>query len=126
LKIANFDYQGVKPDGLPDSSLAAGAATGIFSQFPNTNSGAIGLNGLFYSFLLRATSVGSGSIQFDSTPGANEYAANETGFNYAPLRTGGGLIVNVRSVPEPSSIALIGAGVAILGCLIPVRRRAKG
>src|SRR5262249_16617825 len=31
LQIANFNFQGMKPDGLPDSSLTAGAAVGIFS-----------------------------------------------------------------------------------------------
>ena len=49
------------------------------------NSGAIGLNGLYYSFLLKAAAPGSGSIQFDPTQGANQYAANETGFNFAPI-----------------------------------------
>ena len=69
LQIANFNYQGVKPDGLPDSSLTSGEATGIFSQYPNTNSGAIGLNGLYYSFLMKAIAPGSGAISFDPTPG---------------------------------------------------------
>jgi hypothetical protein len=123
LQIANFNYQGVKPDGLPDSSLTSGAATGIFSQFPNTNSGAIGLNGLYYSFLVKAISPGSGNIAFDSTAGANEYAANDTGFNYAPLPTVGPLPFTISSVPEPSSIILLAAGVAALGYWTGIRRR---
>lgn len=117
LQIANFNFQGIKPDGLPDSSLTSGAATGIFSQFPNTNSGAIGLNGLYYSFLLKAVGVGTGSIFFDPTPGANQYAANETSFNYAPLVTNGNLRFTISSaaVPEPSSICLLAIGVAAMG-----------
>ena len=117
LQIANFNYQGVKPDGLPDSSLTAGAATGIFSQYPNTNSGAIGLNGLYYSFMLKAIASGSGAISFDPTPGANEYAANETGFNYAPLNTNGNLSFTIgqASVPEPSSIFMFAIGIAAIG-----------
>ena len=117
LQVANFNYQGVKPDGLPDSFLGAGSAIGIFSEYPNTNSGALGLNGLYYSFLLKATSAGSGSISFDPTPGANEYAANETGFNYAPLVTTGNLSFNISpavvpppALPEPSTLALVGLG----------------
>ena len=41
--------------------------------------------------MLKAIAPGSGAISFDPTPGANEYAANETGFNYAPLNTNGNL-----------------------------------
>jgi hypothetical protein len=126
LQIANFNYQGAKPDGLPDSSLTSGAATGIFSQYPNTNSGAIGLNGLYYSFMLKAVAAGTGSISFDPAAGANEYAANETGFNYAPLVTNGNLSFNIAqaAVPEPSSIALLAIGVATLGYRTHARRNA--
>src|SRR4051794_11364310 len=70
LQVANFNAQ---------SSLVAGAANGNFSLSPNPNSGAIGLNGLYYSFMLKAIAPGSGAISFDPTPGANQYAANETG-----------------------------------------------
>jgi hypothetical protein len=128
LQIANFNFQGAKPDSLPDSSLSAGAATGIFSQFPNTNSGAIGLNGLYYSFILQAKAVGSGSISFDSTPGANQYAANDTGFNYAPLPVSGPLsfTISPAAVPEPSSIAMATLGVAIVGGWMLARKRSAG
>jgi PEP-CTERM motif len=122
--ISNF--QGVKPDGLPDSSLTSGAATGIFSQYPNTNSGAIGLNGLYYSFMLKAIAPGSGAISFDPTLGANEYAANETGFNYAPLITNGNLSFTIgqASVPEPSSLCMIAIGGAAIGHRLLARKRA--
>jgi hypothetical protein len=125
LQIANFNFQGLKPDGLPDSSLTSGAATGIFSQYPNTNSGAIGLNGLYYSFMLKAVAVGTGSISFDPTPGANEYAANETGFNYAPLVTAGNLsfTISPAAVPEPSSICMLAIGVAAMGHRLLARKR---
>jgi hypothetical protein len=125
LQIANFNYQGVKPDGLPDSSLTPGAAIGIFSQFPNTNSGAIGLNGLYYSFMLKAVAAGTGSISFDPTAGANEYAANETGFNYAPLNTNGNLpfAIGQASVPEPSSLCMLAIGVAAIGHRLLARKR---
>jgi hypothetical protein len=124
LQIANFNFQGAKPDGLPDSSLTSGAATGIFSQYPNTNSGAIGLNGVYYSFMLKAIAPGSGAISFDPTPGANEYAANETGFNYAPLNTNGNLSFRIASVPEPSSIFMLAIGVAAIGHRLLARKRA--
>jgi PEP-CTERM motif len=107
LQVANFNAQ---------SSLAGGAATGIFSESPNVNSGAIGLNGLYYSFLLQATAPGSGTIQFDPTPGANQYAADDTGFNFAPLPTGAPLSFNITpaappaAVPEPTSLALLAVG----------------
>ena len=87
--------------------------------------GAVGAgSGLYYSFLLKATSAGSGSIQFNPTPGANEYAANDTGFNYAPLPTVSPLTFNIAPAvvpppppfPEPSSLALLAlGGVALAG-----------
>jgi PEP-CTERM motif len=115
LQIANFDAQ---------SSLTAGAANGIFSQSPNPASGAIGLNGLYYSFDLKAISAGSGSILFDPTPGANQYAADDTGFNFAPLPNTGPLEVSISAVPEPTSIAMLGIGVATLAYWTLARRRA--
>ncbi|QEH36092.1 PEP-CTERM motif protein [Aquisphaera giovannonii] len=116
LQVANFNAQ---------SSLTAGAAVGNFSESPNVNSGAIGLNGLYYSFLLRAIAPGSGTIAFDPTPGANQYAANETGFNFAPLNTSGNLSFTISgaAVPEPSSIGMLAVGVAALGCRRLARRR---
>ena len=104
LQVANFDAQ---------SSLTSSSAIGNFSQSPNASSGAIGLNGLYYSFLLKAVSSGTGSIQLDPAPGANQYAANETGFNFAPLPSNGALAVNVSSVPEPSTLTLLGVGLLV-------------
>ena len=114
LQVANFYAQ---------SSLTSGAALGIFSQSPNTNSGAIGLDGLYYSFTLKAIAAGSGSILFDPTPGANEYAADDTGFNYAPLPNLGPLNFTISSVPEPSSIAMLAVGMAVLGFWTNARKR---
>jgi hypothetical protein len=121
LQVANFDYQSAANGGL-----TAGSANGIFAQFPNTNSGAIGLDGLYYSFTLKAIAAGSGSILFDPTPGANEYAADDTGFNYAPLPNLGPLpfTISAASVPEPSSITLGLTGLLVgLGCAWSHRRR---
>jgi hypothetical protein len=121
LQVANFDFNSAANGGL-----SAGSATGIFAQTPNTNSGAIGLNGLYYSFLLKATSVGSGSIQFDPTPGANEYAADDTGFNYAPFSSLGGPLsftIGSAAVPEPSSIVMGAIGVVVLAYAGHARRR---
>jgi PEP-CTERM motif len=115
LQIANF---------YANSSLTAGAANGIFAQSPNTNSGAIGLDGLYYSFELKAIAAGTGSILFDPTPGANEYAADDTGFNYAPLPNLGPLGFTINAVPQPSSIALLGIGFAGLGYWARRRRSA--
>lgn len=102
------------------SSLNSGSAVGIFAPpYP-----AISENGVYYSFKLKATSAGNGSIAFDSTPTANEYAADDTGFNYAPLPTGGPLNVNISAVPELSSlnlfVTLIAGGSGLL-----LRRKAR-
>jgi PEP-CTERM motif len=105
------------------SSLNAGKAIGIFAP-PAT---AINENGLYYSFMLKAIAPGSGSILFDPTPGANQYAADDTGFNFAPLPTGGALSFVISSaVPEPSSLNLALVGLfASLGYVWCRRRRAS-
>jgi hypothetical protein len=84
------------------SSLNSGNAIGIFSP----PAPAISENGIYYSFTLEAIAAGSGSILFDPTPGANQYAAEDTGFNFAPLPTGGPLSFTIASVPEPASLCL--------------------
>ena len=50
--------------------------------------------------------MGGGTIEFD--PSATNYAANDTGFNLAPLPTGGPLpfTIGPASVPEPASLSL--------------------
>ncbi len=115
LQAANFNAQ---------SEFVTGSAVGDFSESPNASSGAIGLNGLYYSFLLEAAAAGSGNISFSSAAGANQYAANETGFNFAPLPTGSALpftITPAQSVPEPSMLAVF--GVLAAGALVRFGRR---
>ncbi len=107
------------------SSLTSGAATGNFSDSSPNSAAAIGQDGIYYSFTLMAASEGSGSIGFDPTLGANQYAADDTGFNFAPLPTGPALDFNISPssvVPEPSSIILIATG---LGCLALARRQGR-
>ena len=121
IRCANFDYLSAQAGGL-----SAGSAIGIFAESPNTNSGAIGLNGLYYSFLLKATAVGTGSIMLDTAAGANEYAANDTGFNYAPFGSLGSPLtftVSPAVVPEPASIVL--CGISGLFLAVFTRRRSR-
>ncbi len=53
-------------------------------------------------------------MEFDSTPGANQYTADDTGFNFAPLPTGGPLFFTIAAVPEPSTLTL-GLVASLLG-----------
>jgi hypothetical protein len=105
-QVANFNAA---------SSLNAGSAVGDFSDSSPNSSFAINANGLFYSFELEAKGTGSGTIQFASTAGANQYAANDTGFNLSPIPTGGSLAFDIgpaitgSAVPEPSSLGLLAA-----------------
>jgi hypothetical protein len=97
---------------------------GVAGNYPDNTptSGAIGQNGLFYSFVLQATSAGSGTIGFDPTPNTNRFSGTETGFAFAPLPTGDPLAFTV--VPEPSSAVLALTGLAIAAGF--VRRRRSG
>jgi hypothetical protein len=110
-----FQFADQPPNFYALSSLNTGNAVGIFNDQSPTPSEAINENGLYYSFDLKAIAPGSGNISFDSTPGANQYAADDTGFNFAPLPTGGPLAFTIASVPEPSSLVLAGLGIAMLG-----------
>jgi hypothetical protein len=121
-----FQFADQPPNFYALSSLNAGNAIGIFNDQSPSSSEAINENGLYYSFTLKAIATGSGSIGFDPTPGANQYAADDTGFNFAPLPTGGPLsfTISAASVPEPSSITLGLAGLLFsLGCARLRRRR---
>ena len=118
------DSSGLTPGGILDpsqvanfnaaSSLNAGSAVGDFSNSSPNSSSAINANGLFYSFELEAKGTGSGTIQFASTAGANQYAADDTGFNLSPIPTGSSLAFDIgpaitgSAVPEPSSLGLVG------------------
>jgi hypothetical protein len=122
LQVSNFDFLSAGSGGL-----TAGSATGIFAETPFTNSGAIGLNGLYYSFLLKATSVGSGSIALSPFPDT-EYAANDTGFNYAPFSSLGSPLtftIAPAAVPEPSSIVLCGMSGLFVAAFARRRSRAR-
>ena len=110
-----FQYAGQPPAFYSTSSLNADNAVGIFNN--TLTAPAISENGIYYSFTLEAIAPGSGSISFDPTPGANQYAADDTGFNYALLPTGGPLSFAITAVPEPSAFSLgIVATFVGLGC----------
>ncbi len=106
------------------SSLTAGRASGNFSDSSPAPSAAIATNGLYYSFNLRAIAAGSGVISFD--PAGTTYAANDTGFNLAPLPTGGPLAFTITSavVPEPSTMVMAASG-ALMGLGSLWRRRER-
>ena len=113
-----FQFSDQPPNFYALSSLNAGNAIGIFNDQVPAASEAINENGLYYSFILKAIAPGSGSILFDPTPGANQYAADDTGFNFAPLPTGDPLPFVISSVPEPSSLSLSLIGFLVgLGCV---------
>ena len=90
------------------SSLTAGSANGDFSDSSPNRSFAINENGHYYSFILKAISVGSGSLQFDPSPGANQYADDTNNFGFQPLPTGGPLAftISAATVPEPSAMVM--------------------
>jgi hypothetical protein len=88
LKSANFNTQ---------SSLNTGSAVGNFSSSsPNLSAGPLFLNGVYYSFMLQAAAVGSGTISFNLVSDANRYAADETSFNFAPLVNSGPLSFQIK------------------------------
>jgi hypothetical protein len=90
--------------------LGAGIAQGNFSDTFPTPTQAIDQDGLYYSFTLQAIAAGSGVISFD--PAGTLYASGLTGFNLAPLPTGGPLQFTITAgtavIPEPSSVAMAG------------------
>jgi hypothetical protein len=105
-ELAREEFANQPPNFYALSSLNTGNAVGIFNDQSPAASEAINENSLYYSFDLKAIAPGSGNILFDSTPGANQYAADDTGFNFAPLPTGGPLAFTIASVPEPASLTL--------------------
>jgi hypothetical protein len=111
------------------NSGALSGGGGVFGISPDDTAngvGAIGQNGLFYSFTLQAIAAGSDSIQFDlSNPTLNQFSGTETGFAFAPLPTGGPLnfTVNGNAVPEPASVFLLASGVSL--CLVGRRLRRR-
>jgi hypothetical protein len=127
---SGFAFQSANqpPNFYALSSLTAGSATGIFDDQAPAFSEAINENGLYYSFVLKAIAPGSGTIAFNTAPNSNEYAADSTGFNFAPLPTGGPLpfTIATTAVPEPSThiLAVFGA-VAFLAYGWSRHRRAQ-
>jgi hypothetical protein len=109
------------------SSLTDGSALGIFDESrPPDPLGAIGLNGLFYSFNLVATAAGSGTIQFD--PADTRYVGSSSNFAFAPLPTGPPLAFTITGgtavIPEPSTMVLAASG-ALMGIGSWWRRRSR-
>src|SRR5262249_34584983 len=118
------------PDAIADPQLAdfnahsgpipsGGGVIGNFLDETASGVGAIGQIGLYYSFILKATSVGSGSIGFDlSNPDFNRFSGTDSNFAFAPLPTGPDLAFTITSstVPEPSGgvLALIGMSASAL------------
>jgi len=123
---------GVSPPAIPQSSkfdllssLTATSATGNFADFTSPVSVAINQNGLYYSFILQAASVGSGSIQFDSSNTA--YASVTTKYNLASLPTGGPLAFAISAAagtPEPSTLLTAVTG-AVIGLGLWWRRHKR-
>jgi hypothetical protein len=123
LQVANFQFLSAQAGGL-----SAGSAIGDFNESPDPSSGAIGLNGLYYSFLLKATSVGTGSILLDPTPGANEYADDTNSFGFQPFSSLGSPLaftISPAAVPEPSSIVLCGISGLFVAAFTRRRSRAR-
>ncbi len=116
-----FLYAGQPAAFDTTSSLNPGNAIGIFNN--SSSAPAISENGVYYSFTLEALASGSGSISFDTTPGANQYAADDTGFNYAPLPNGGSLSFSITAVPEPPALSL--GLVAVMAGAVLARRRCR-
>jgi hypothetical protein len=114
-QVANFDAA---------SSLNAGSAVGIFSDSSPSSSHSISQNGLYYTFTVEAAASGSGTISFDTASGANEYASDDTGFNYASIPVSAPLDFTVAAVPEPSQDAALGIGVlGLAGLMLGAWRR---
>jgi hypothetical protein len=109
--ILSLSSQQANFDAL--SFLGLAGATGNFSDSSPNPSAAISTNGLYYSFTLLATAAGSGVIQFD--PAGTTYAANDTGFNLAPLPFNSPLAFAIGAVvPEPSVVVMTASG-ALMG-----------
>jgi len=121
-QLANFNANsGARPSG-----------GGVIGNFPDQSAngvGAIGQNGLFYSFIVRAISAGSGSVGFDlSNPAFNRYSGTDSGFAFAPLPTGPNVAFTIApalAVPEPSTLVLAVTGAVSIGLGYGWRRRKR-
>ena len=102
------------------SSLTDGSVLGIFNLNLSPSAGdSITLNGVYYSFTLMATAVGTGLIGFD--PADTYYTSKSSIFTSVPMPTGGPLAFSITAdtapvpVPEPASLLLMGVGLASAG-----------
>jgi hypothetical protein len=124
------------PDNIADPQLAdfnansgpipGGGVIGNFLDETASGVGAIGQNGLYYSFVVQAIEPGSGTIAFDlTTPDANRFSGTETNFAFAPLPTGPALTFTIASVPEPTSGLLVLIGMSASGLWIVRKARPR-
>ena len=107
------DATGFLGEGLPPDRVS-----GTYSFFDATSATPITQNGVFYRFDVTVTGQGSGQVAFDRAAAIN---TNTTNPMQLMLNTGPGL--NVRSVPEPSSLLL---GGVVAGLLAASRWRGFG
>jgi hypothetical protein len=120
-----FQFASQVPNFYALSLLTAGSATGIFNDEAPASSDAINENGIYYTFDLKAIAAGNGTIAFNTALGSNEYAADSTNFNFAPLPTGSPLSFTITAIPEPSSLLSLALGIG--GALLAtVAKRPKG
>jgi len=115
-QVADFNaHSGPIPGG--------GGVIGDFADETASGVGAIGQNGLYYSFVVQAIAPGSGTIEFDLvTPGGNQFSGTDSvpPFAFSTLPTGPPLPFTIAgaAVPEPTSGLLAVIGMSVSGLWI--------